>query len=106
VGDVPGGNIVPSEDHVDGDGMVNEPVVLFGGGWDGNGLVDCGHCVGPFCTWSGMFVERSGAGPAIVGAAPSLGVSVSSLPSESLSGEGEGPVKVSKKAESRKLEPI
>jgi hypothetical protein len=53
-----------------------------------------------------MVEERSGAGPGFVGAAVSFGVSVSSLASESLSGEGEGPVKVSKKAESRKLDPI
>lgn len=105
MGDVPGGSIVPSDDHVDGDGMVNEPFALFGG-CACNGLGGCEHCVGPICAGSGMFVERSGAGPGIVGAALSLGVSVSSLPSESLRGEGEGPVKVSKKAVSKKLEPI
>jgi hypothetical protein len=107
VGDVPGGSIVPSDDHVDGEGIVNELFVLFGGGCACNGLGGgCGHCLGSFCTGSGIFVERSGTGTGIAGATVSLGVSVSSLPSESLSGEGEEPVKVSKKAESRKLEPI
>lgn len=47
-----------------------------------------------------------GTGPGCEGSATSFGVSVSSLASESLNGEGEGPANVSKKAESRKAGPI
>lgn len=66
--------------------------------------------MGSLCVWVAILEERSGTGAVFSEAAPgadtSFGVSVSSLGSDSLNGDGEGPVKVSKKAESRKLDPI
>lgn len=106
MGDVPGGSIVPNDDQVDGEGMVKVPLVLFCGGCACSGLGGCGQCLGSLCTGSGMFEGRFGTGPGVVDTAVSFGVSVSSLASDSLSGDGEGPAKVSKKAESRKLDPI
>jgi hypothetical protein len=109
-GDVPGGSIAPSCDQVDGEGMVKVPFVLLGTGCGCgcdsgcSGLGGCCHVLGSFCAGSGTVEGRSGTSAVFVGAAVSFGVSVSSL--ASLNGEGEGPAKFSKKAESRKLAPI
>lgn len=99
---------MPSDDQVEGDGMKVAvgafPCCCAWGGFGG-----CGHGLGSLCVWVAIFEESSGTGAIFAGAAgadTSFGVSVSSLGSDSLNGDGEGPVKVSKKAESRKLDPI
>lgn len=90
--------------------MVKVPFVLFGTGCGCgpccgcSGLDGCCHVLESFCAGSGTVDGISGTGVGFKGAVVSFGVSVSSL--ASLNGEGEGPAKFSKKAESRKLVPI
>ena len=107
-GDVPGGSIAPNCDQVEGEGMVKVPFGLFetGCGCESGctGLGGGRHVLESSCAGPGTAEGMSGTGAGFKGAAASFGVSVSSL--ASLNGEGEGPAKFSKKAESRKLAPI